>query len=170
MNEENMMPQLTLSPNSAAQAPVPAAPTLTLEKTPDPAADEAALQAARDAQAIQLDEKQLTDAERQVVDDFSKQIDITDSTQVLQYGAAAQKNIAAFSERALGNVKTKDLGEIGDVLSSLVVELKNFGPQEEEKGGFFGFFQKKKNEVTENAQGGSQPLGWWEELRSWVDE
>ncbi len=150
MDDNNMMPQLTLTPDSAAQQAVPEAPVLTLEKTPaapDPAAEAAAQQAARDAQAIQLDEKQLNEAERKVVNDFAEKIDITDSTQVLQYGAAAQKNIASFSERALGNVRTKDLGEIGDALSSLVVELKTFGQQEEKSSGFFGFFQKKKNEA-----------------------
>ena len=97
------------------------------------------------SRAIQLDESQLTEAERKVVNDFAQKIDITDSTQVLQYGAAAQKNIAGFSENALNNVRTKDLGEIGDALSSLVVELKTFG--QPEKKGIGGFFQKKKNEL-----------------------
>ena len=104
-----------------------------------------AVQAARDAQAIQLDESQLNEAERKMVNDFAQKIDITDSTQVLQYGAAAQKNIAGFSENALNNVRTKDLGQVGEALSSLVVELKTFG--QEEKSGIFGFFQKKKNEA-----------------------
>ena len=80
-----------------------------------------------------------------MVNDFAEKIDITDSSVVLQYGAAAQKNIASFSENALNNVRTKDLGEVGQALSSLVVELKTFG--QEEKSGFFGFFQKKKNEA-----------------------
>ena len=148
-DELNMMPELTLDPTgaaAAAQAPAaPAAPTLTLNA--DTAAEEAAAaQAARDAQAIQLDESQLTEAERKIVDDFAQKIDITDSTQILQYGAAAQKNIAGFSEHALNNVRTKDLGEVGQALSSLVVELKTFG-QEEKKGGIAGFFQKKKNDL-----------------------
>ena len=64
---------------------------------------------------------------------------------VMQYGAAAQKNIATFSENALSSVKTKDLGEVGDALSSLVVELKNFG--QPEKKGIAGLFRKKKNEL-----------------------
>jgi len=80
-----------------------------------------------------------------MVEDFSQKIDVTDSNMVLQYGAAAQKNIASFSENALNNVRTKDLGEVGDALSSLVVELKNFG--QEEKKGLFGFLQKKKNQL-----------------------
>ena len=80
-----------------------------------------------------------------MVEEFSQKIDVTDSNLVLNYGAAAQKNIAAFSESALNNVKTKDLGEVGEALSSLVVELKTFG--QPEKKGISGFFQKKKNEL-----------------------
>ena len=146
-DELNMMPELTLDPtgSAAAAAQAPAAPTLTLSA--DTAAEQAAAaQAARDAQAIQMDESQLTEAERKIVDDFAQKIDITDSTQVLQYGAAAQKNIAGFSENALNNVRTKDLGEVGQALSSLVVELKTFG--QEEKKGIAGFFQKKRNDFV----------------------
>ncbi len=152
MNETNMMPELTLTPDTAAavaETPAaPEAPTLTLEPTlsaDDAAAAAAAAQAERDKNAIKLDESQLSEAERKVVADFAEKIDITDSTQVLQYGAGAQKNIAGFSENALNNVRTKDLGEVGDALSSLVVELKGFG-QEEEKG-LFGFFKKKRNQL-----------------------
>ena len=150
MNENtNTMPELTLTPDTAAAAAVaPEAPTLTLEPTmaaEDPQAVQAAAQAERDKNAVKLDESQLSEAERKVVADFAEKIDITDSTQVLQYGAAAQKNIAGFSESALSNVRTKDLGEIGDALSSLVVELKGFG--QEEKKGILGFFQKKRNEL-----------------------
>ncbi len=150
MSEDlNLTPELTLTPDdSAAAAAVPEAPQLTL--TPDaPAEGDAAAAAAaqkeRDANAVKLDESQLTEAERKMVDDFSQKIDITDSTMVLQYGAAAQKNIAAFSENVLNSVRTKDLGEIGDALSDLVVELKTFG--EPEKKGFAGFFQKRKQDI-----------------------
>ena len=152
-DELNLTPELTLTPDTAAaaaQAPAaPEAPSLTLESQPadDQAAQQAALQAQRDANAVKLDESMLSEAERKMVDEFSQKIDVTDSNLVLQYGAAAQKNIAAFSESALNNVKTKDLGEVGEALSSLVVELKNFGQEEEKKGGIFGFFQKKKNEL-----------------------
>ncbi len=152
-DELNLTPELTLTPDTAAaaaQAPAaPEAPSLTLESQPadDQAAQQAALQAQRDANAVKLDESMLSEAERKMVDEFSQKIDVTDSNMVLQYGAAAQKNIAAFSESALNNVKTKDLGEVGEALSSLVVELKNFGQEEEKKGGIFGFFQKKKNEL-----------------------
>ena len=136
-------PELTFEP-SAAQAV--AAPELTLTPSvPEaPQVDEAA-QAARDANAVKLDESMLSEAEKKMVEDFSKKIDVTDSNLVLNYGAAAQKNIAAFSESALNNVKTKDLGEVGEALSSLVVELKTFG--QPEKKGIGGFFQKKKNEL-----------------------
>ena len=136
-------PELTFDP-SAAQAV--AAPELTLEPSAPaaPQVDEAA-QAARDANAVKLDESMLSEAEKKMVEDFSQKIDVTDSNLVLNYGAAAQKNIAAFSESALNNVKTKDLGEVGEALSSLVVELKTFG--QPEKKGIGGFFQKKKNEL-----------------------
>jgi uncharacterized protein YaaN involved in tellurite resistance len=137
--ESNVMPELTLTPEAATAA----APTLTLE--PDLSAAQPAAPAAQTDSAIQVDESMLTEAERKMVEEFSKKIDVTDSNLVLQYGAAAQKNIADFSERALSNVKTKDLGEVGDALSSLVVELKNFG--QPEKKGIAGLFQKKKNEL-----------------------
>ena len=147
-DELNMTPELTLDPTGSAAAQ---APELTLDSAPAPdaaaQAEQAALQAQRDANAVKLDESMLTEAERKMVEEFSQKIDVTDSNLVLQYGAAAQKNIAAFSESALNNVKTKDLGEVGEALSSLVVELKHFGNDEEKKGGIFGFFQKKKNEL-----------------------
>ena len=76
-----------------------------------------------------------------MVDDFAQKIDLTNSTLVLQYGSAAQKKIASFSDTTLNNVRTKDLGEVGDQISNLVVELKGFDIQEEEKKGIFGFFK-----------------------------
>ena len=163
MNDElNMTPSLTLEPDltekpapapepapaaaaAVAQAPAaPASPNLTLDAslTMD---DAAAAQKARDEQAVQLDESQLSEAERKMVNDFSEKIDIRDSSVVLQYGAAAQKNIVSFSENALNNVRTKDLGVIGEDLSALVVQLKTFG--EPEKKGIGGWFQKRKNEA-----------------------
>ena len=92
-----------------------------------------------------FDESQLTEQERKMVNEFAQKIDIKDSNVVLQYGAAAQKNIASFSENTLNSVRTKDLGEIGQSLAGLVGELQNFG--QEEKSGLFGFFQKKKNDL-----------------------
>ena len=139
----NTTPELTFEP-SAAQAVE--APALTLEPTaPATAAVDESVQAARDANAVKLDESMLSEAEKKMVEEFSQKIDIADSNLVLNYGAAAQKNIAAFSESALNNVRTKDLGEVGEALSSLVVELKTFG--QPEKKGIGGFFQKKKNEL-----------------------
>ncbi len=88
----------------------------------------------------------LTPAEQRQVDEFVKQIDITNSQVVLQYGASSQKKIADFSEVALGNVRTKDLGEIGNDLASVVTELRSFDEEEEEKG-FLGFFKKSSNRL-----------------------
>ena len=148
MSEETMdlTPQLTLTPDSAATQPQ--APSLTLEPNADQQQAQAAHQAAqaqREANAVKIDESMLNEAERKMVDDFAQKIDITDSNLVLQYGAAAQKNIASFSESALSNVKTKDLGQVGDALSQLVGELKTFG--QPEKKGLAGLFQKKRSEL-----------------------
>ena len=154
----DMTPQLTLTPEAdaaAAAAPAaPEAPTLTLggeAAQAAPAAGESALseeerQKQREANAVKLDESMLTEAERKMVDEFAQKIDVTDANLVLQYGSAAQKNIASFSENALNSVRTKDLGEVGEALSSLVVELKGFG-QEEDEGGIFGFFKKKRDKL-----------------------
>ena len=154
----DMTPQLTLTPEAdaavAAAPAAPEAPTLTLggeAAQAAPAAGESALseeerQKQREANAVKLDESMLTEAERKMVDEFAQKIDVTDSSVVLQYGAAAQKNIASFSENALNSVRTKDLGEVGEALSSLVVELKGFG-QEEDEGGIFGFFKKKRDKL-----------------------
>ena len=146
----DMTPELTLDPSgasAAAQAPAaPEAPTLTLESSITPE-DAAAAQAARDAQAVKLDESQLSESERKMVNDFAEKIDITDSSVVLQYGAAAQQKISAFSDSALESVKTKDFGELGDMIAGLVTQLKGFSAEEEEKG-FFGFFKKQKNKIA----------------------
>ena len=95
-----------------------------------------------------IDEIHLTDEEKRMVDQFVDKIEITNSNSILQYGVGAQKKISDFSETALNNVKTKDLGEIGDMLSSVVYELKNFEDTEEKKG-ILGFFKKGKNKITE---------------------
>ena len=154
----DMTPRLTLTPETAAATTpaAPEAPTLTLDpgavaQAAAPVQGERALseeerQKQRDANAVKLDESMLTEAERKMVDEFAQKIDVTDSNVVLQYGAAAQKNIASFSENALNSVKTKDLGEVGEALSALVVELKGFG-QEEDEGGLFGFFKKKRDKL-----------------------
>ena len=149
-DKTDFTPELTLTPNldaaAAAEAPqAPEAPALTLD--PTGAVDAAAAQKAKDEQAIQLDETKLTEAERKMVDEFAQKIDVTDSSVVLQYGAAAQKNIASFSENALNNVRTKDLGEVGEMVTGLVTELKSFDATEEAPKGIMGFFRKATNSL-----------------------
>jgi len=94
-----------------------------------------------------FDDSTLTSEEKKMVDNFVCQIDLNKSNQILQYGVGAQKKIADFSESALNNVKTKDLGEIGEMLSGVVTELKSFDVDEEEKG-FLGLFKKSSNKLT----------------------
>ena len=130
--EEEKIPQLTLTPD------LDEAPTLEV-KQPD------MLQKAEASPEAGPDLSALSPAEQKAVLDFAKQIDLNDSNQVLQYGVAAQKNIADFSETALNKVKTKDMGEIGDMVSSLLVELKTF--DEPEKKGFAGLFKKANTNV-----------------------
>ena len=137
---ENTMPELTLGPTATATA----MPELTLDGVPTPATPPAAPEQ-QAAQPVELDESMLTDEEKKAVEEFSKKIDITDSNLVLNYGAAAQKSVASFSENALASVRNKDLGEVGDTLSKLVVEVKGFG--KEEKKGIFGFAQKQKDKL-----------------------
>ena len=136
---EGMMPELTLNADAAKVE----TPTLTLSMEPEAPAVEPAKP---EVKPVVIDDSMLSEAEKKIVDDFSKKIDLNDSQMILQYGVAAQKGVASFSESALNNVRTKDLGEVGDTLSSLVVELKNFGQEEEEKG-LFGFFKKAGNKM-----------------------
>lgn len=96
---------------------------------------------------VQLDESSLTPQERKMVDDFSKTIDVTDSNVILQYGAAAQQKVASFSESALQNVRTKDMGEVGEMLTNLVGQLRTITDEEEDKG-FFSIFRKAGNKVS----------------------
>lgn len=92
-----------------------------------------------------MDENVLTEEERKMAEQFASQIDLTNSTMILQYGAGTQKKMADFSETALDNVRTKDLGEVGSLLGNVVQELKNF--DEEEEKGFFGIFKKQANKI-----------------------
>lgn len=117
------------------------APTLTL----NPFAAQEEKPPAAQPEEPAMDESILTEEERRTVDAFAQQIDLTDSTMVLQYGAGTQKKMADFSESALENVKSKDLGEIGGLLTDVVKELKNF--DEEEEKGFFGIFKKASNKI-----------------------
>ena len=125
---EEQMPTLTLDPFGEEEKKE----EVKLEEKPLPESD--------------LQEENLTEEEKKLVNDFSEKIDITNSQLVLQYGAAAQNKISGFSESTLDKVKTKDLGEIGDAVSSLVAELKEMDDGEENKG-FFGMFKKSKNKI-----------------------
>ena len=87
----------------------------------------------------------LTPAEQKMVEDFATKIDIENTNQILQYGAGTQKKMADFSNAALENVKTQDLGEVGDLISGVVGELKNFDVEEDR--GFFGFFKKQSSKI-----------------------
>ena len=133
---ENMIPELTLEPTAAAAE----VPQLTLEPTAPAQPEKPAVE------PVKIDDSMLSEAEKKAVEEFSKKIDLMDSNLVLQYGAAAQKNVASFSENALGSVRTKDLGQVGDSLAELVVELKGFGVEEEKKG-IFGLFKKAGNRL-----------------------
>ena len=152
MSENTTIPSLTLNPEESAPSAAPEVPAASeaaqaMPAMAEPAAPQAptmsltpdapAAVAVQETAPVQIDESMLSEAERKIVDDFSRQIDLTDSTQVLQYGVAAQRNIATFSENALNKVRTKDLGEVGDALSDLVVQLKNNAPGTEKKRGFF---------------------------------
>lgn len=124
-----------------------ATPTLTL----NPVAEESAVPANGagnpcPANEAGWDDSMLSAEEKQMVVDFSKQIDLKNSNLIMQYGAGAQKKMADFSEKALDNVKTQDLGEVGDLLSGVVSELKSFDAEEER--GVFGFFKKSANKIT----------------------
>lgn len=127
-----------------------ATPTLTFDVAPEtkeapaPAASsELADQAADPA----FSENNLTPEELQMVNEFSQKIDLHNSQAILQYGVGTQKKMADFSEAALNNVRTKDLGEVGNMLSSLVIDLKSFDVTEQDKG-FKGLFKKSSNKIT----------------------
>ena len=126
---EEKIPQLTLTPNLDDEVKVETKNDEALQK-PAPEAGP--------------DMSMLSEAEQKAVLSFAEQIDLTDANQVIQYGSAAQKNIADFSESALEKVKTKDLGELGDMISSLLVELKSCDETEKKKG-LAGLFQKAES-------------------------
>lgn len=96
-----------------------------------------------------VDESALTEEERKMVNDFVEKIDLTNTNSVLKYGVGAQKKIADFSETALNNVKTKDLGEIGEMLSNVVTQLKDFEETEDKKGGILGIFKKPVKKIEQ---------------------
>ena len=135
---KEFIPSLTLDPNAAAaQAAVieePTAETIAPKKEEVP--------------PEKLEFERLSSAEQAAVTQFAEQIDVTNSEQILNYGSAAQKNIADFSGAALGKVRTKDMGEIGEELSDLVVELQGLDFDESEKKGFLGFFKKQRQSIA----------------------
>ena len=136
MNEEkSYIPSLTLDPQPAAAAAV--------EEVPAPAEEKA--QAPAEKLALDM----LSPAEQQAVRSFSQQIDVTNTEQVMNYGSGAQKNISEFSDAALNTVRTKDLGEVGDMLGDLVVELQGLNFDAQEKKGFLGLFKKAGQSVAE---------------------
>ena len=122
------------------------APTLTLE--PDLGEAKPAAPAVPEAEAVKKEMEQtiLTPEEQQMVDSFAQKIDIEKTNQILQYGAGTQKKMADFSDAALENVRTQDLGEVGELITQVVGELRDFDATEEEKG-FLGFFKKQGNKI-----------------------
>ena len=121
----------------------PAVPTLTLDPVEAPAEEKQPEPVEAPAPEQQV---RLTPEEQAMVDSFAQKIDITNSQQVLQYGSACQKKIGDFSEAALSKVSTKDLGEVGGMITDLIGELKSFDAAEEEKG-ILGFFKKKGSQL-----------------------
>lgn len=121
-----------------------AAPELTLD--PFQKEEKAEIKEVEQEKEVVFDDGILSDEERKAVDAFAGQIDLTNSSMILQYGAGTQKKMADFSENALENVKTKDLGEVGELLSGVVKELKSF--DEEEEKGFLGIFRKTSGKIN----------------------
>ena len=137
--------------NNELDLNTPAAPTLTFETeaptlTLDPAADEKVIEEAKKAAPIKVEDTPLSPEEQQMVNDFAEKIDITNSQMVLQYGAASQKKLSSFSETALSRVKTKDMGETGQLITGLIGELQGFDATEQSKG-LFGFFKKPAQSI-----------------------
>lgn len=128
---------------------LPNTPTLTFEEaapTQQAEAATAVMEAPAPADA-QLSESVLTEEEKKMVDEFSQKIDVRNSGAILQYGAGSQKKMADFSEKALENVRTKDMGEVGNMIAGLVTELQSFDVSEDEKG-FLGLFKKQGNKIA----------------------
>ena len=120
-------------------------PTLTF----DAPVEEEDVSVKEEEKKPELEEVQLTEEEKRMVDQFAKQIQLNNSQMILQYGVGAQKKISAFSETTLNKVKTKDLGEVGDMLADLTKSLKNFGEEEEEKGFFKNLFKKPADKLED---------------------
>ena len=128
--------------NEFADAPV--MPQLTLEPVLDE--KEEIVAKPEEPEEPQLDDSVLSEEERQMVQAFASQIDLTKTEQILQYGAGTQKKMADFSEEALKNVRTQDLGAVGELITDVVAELKDFDAEEEK--GLFGFFRKQSSRIA----------------------
>ena len=139
MEEKQTAPALTLEPDLS----VPAVPTLTLDPEPAPPAQEEK----KPAVEPEPMDAGLSPEEKKAVDEFAEKIDLRNSTVVLQYGAASQKKVADFSSSTLENIRTKDLGEVGEMVTGLVTELKSFDATEEAPKGIMGFFRKATNSL-----------------------
>ena len=132
MSADNYIPSLTLEPNAAA----------AVEEAPAP-------QAVKEDIPVEKPElSKLSPAEQAAVKEFAEKIDILNTEQVMNYGSAAQKNITEFSDAALSTVRTKDLGQVGDMLSDLVIELKGLNFEPEEKKGLRGLFKKSTQSIA----------------------
>ena len=142
--------------NNELNLNVPAAPSLTLDAAPaaptltlDPVADEKVIEESKKATPVQVEDTPLSPEEQKMVNDFAEKIDITNSQMVLQYGAASQKKLSDFSETALSRVKTKDMGETGELITGLISELQGFDAGAEQPKGIFGFFKKTSNNIEQ---------------------
>lgn len=133
MNDKDFDFDTQATPSLTLDA-APAAPSLTL----DPAADEKVVEEAKKPTPVKVEDTPLSPEEQKMVDDFAEKIDITNSQMVLQYGAASQKKLSDFSDTALSRVKTKDMGETGELITGLITELKGFDASEQKDKGFFG--------------------------------
>ena len=142
--------------NNELNLNVPAAPSLTFDAAPaaptltlDPVADEKVIEESKKATPVQVEDTPLSPEEQKMVNDFAEKIDITNSQMVLQYGAASQKKLSDFSETALSRVKTKDMGETGELITGLISELQGFDAGAEQPKGIFGFFKKTTNSIEQ---------------------
>lgn len=142
MANETGIPSLTLDPMGAEAQAAAAVAEQIAEEVKEEAKEELP-----EAEPERLELEKLSPEEQAAVLEFSDKIDISNSEQVMNYGSAAQKNISEFSDAALDTVKTKDMGEIGNVLSDLVVQLKGMKFEEKEKGGFLGLFKKSSGSI-----------------------
>ena len=134
--------------NNELDLNAPMAPTLTLDPVADEAAAEKAAEAPK-AEPVKVEDTPLTPEEQKMVNDFAEKIDITNSQMVLQYGAASQKKLSDFSETALSRVKTKDMGETGELITGLIAELQGFDATAEQPKGILGFFKKTGNNIEQ---------------------